>query len=272
MFKAIDLYDKRCAQITITFMIFVAMQLFLHIPYSAWLVITGSMIYSGFNPGTVIKRAYLRLYGTIVGIAAVMIVSHYIHWDFRLVTLFYVLIVGGTLFLCALPYHQFVILLTLFSDIILQWSNPSDFHIESYAIDRFMCTLIVFCVCIAIEYAWFGRSKMSYLSYLNLRDTLKQDIVELYQSMQEKKLTEGKMFRKIQSIIPKIDRLHLLINDLAYEHARGHIFTPEEKRIDESIVQALRDIASLHYFETNDVENPQLPLLKIKTQQTVDSL
>ncbi|MES2204981.1 MAG: FUSC family protein, partial [Pseudomonadota bacterium] len=229
MFKALDLYDKRCAQITITFMIFAAMQLFLHVPHSSWLIITGAMIYSGFNPGTVIKRAYLRLYGTIVGIAAVMIVWHFMHWDYRLATLFYVLIVGWTLFLCMLPYHLFVIMLTLLSDIILQWGNPNNFHIESYAMDRFMCTFIVFGVCIAIEYVWFGRSNMSYLSYLSLRDALKKDIIELYQVVQQRRSTEGKIFKKIQAIIPKIDRLHLLINDLVYERARGHVFTPEEK-------------------------------------------
>lgn len=272
MFKTVDLYTKRYWQITMTFMLFVFVERFFHIPHAIWIVVTGSVLYSGFNPGTVLKRAYLRFYGTIIGVAAVTIVWHILHIDYRLATLFYILIVSWAVFCIALPYHLFVILATVFSDIAIQWGNPDNFSLEYYAIDRLTCTLIVFGICILLEYLWFGRSNMTYLNYQHLYDAAKQDIASLYYNVQQEKLTTGKILKKIQTVRGKLDQLSILVDNSRYEGAHSHAFTFEETRKNEKIVHTFRHIVVLHYLQSNDSDNPQLLLLKTQTQEAIDNL
>lgn len=272
MLKTVDLYTQRYWQITVTFMLFSFIERFFHIPHAIWIVVTGSVLYSGFNPGTVLKRAYLRFYGTIIGIAAVTIVWHIIHIDYRLATLFYVLIISWAVFFIALPYHLFVILATVFSDIAIQWSNPDSFSLEYYAIDRLTCTMIVFGICILLEYLWFGRSNMTYLNYQHLYGAIKQDIAALYHSVQQKNLTAGKILKKIQTIRCKLDQLSVLIADSTYEGKRSHTFTSKEIQNNNHIIQTFRQIVILHYLQTQDNGNIQLPFLKIQTQEAIDNL
>lgn len=272
LFDVADSYTQRSFQVAITFMIFAMMERFLHIPYASWIIFLSGVIYIGFNSGTVIKRAGLLLTGSSVGVAAVLIVRHFLYWDFRLASIFLVTIIGLTIFFCALPYNRFVIWVTLFSDFILQWGDSSSINIQNYAMDRMMCVVIVISVCVLIEHLWFGSKNITYLNYQELRAELQKAVVNLWQLMQEKKATHAKILKNIQAIIAKTDHLNQLVNDINYEYAHHYQFTPEEKQAGKNVLQALRQIVSLYYLQINDVSNAQLPLLKMQAQKAMDDL
>lgn len=270
--KTVNVYTKRYGQITMTFMLFSFIEQFFFIEHAAWIVITGAVIYAGFNPGTVLKRAYHRLSGTVLGIVAVAIAWHIMHADHRLATLFYVLILTSAIFLCALPYNRLAILLTLLSDIVMQWGDPSDFYLEYYIPDRLICTLIVFGICIVIEYLWFGRSNLTYLNYTNVCENLKNDIRALNQALQNDTLSPGKVLKKITAISLKMDTLNLLLSDLVYEKSHDSAFTREEKQIAFSIIQTFRAVTSVYYLKKHDKNNPRLPFLNQQLQQSIGEL
>ena len=50
MSKNIDLLNKRFMQITIAFMVLIAIDQFFHVPHSGWFIMTGTLIYSGADP------------------------------------------------------------------------------------------------------------------------------------------------------------------------------------------------------------------------------
>ena len=272
MFKSIDLYTKRYWQITMAFMIFAFIDQVFHIPHSSWVIITGAMLYSGFNPGTVLKRGYLRFLGTIVGVAAINIMWHFIHWDFRLATIFLIIICWGITFFVALPYNRYMIIVTLFSDGIIQWADTSGFNIEFYTVDRLVCTLLVFVICILVEFLWFGRSNMTYLNYVNLSKLLKDDVQELYQITQKRELSSGKIFKQISAITTKVDRLNTLVNDAKYEDKKLHEFSEVEKQFGHQVVLVFRKVVSLHYLKLHDKDNPIIPTFKLQVEREVNSL
>jgi len=70
---------------------------------------------------------------------------------------------GCMMIFMLLPYNRFMIIGTIFSDILLEWTNTATFSLEYYVIDRLICVFIVFAICISIEQIWFGKSNLSYL-------------------------------------------------------------------------------------------------------------
>lgn len=271
MFKNIDLFTKRYLQITMVFMLFSFIQQFFHIPHDSWIIITSAMIYSGFNPGTVLKRAYMRFSGTILGVAAITIAWYFMHFDYRLAFIFLVLICWAIVFFMGLPYNRYMIVVTLFSDILIQWDNSNKFNIQFYVVDRIVCTAIVFAICLVIEYLWFGKSNMTTLNFINLRDSLKDDMRSLYKITQERNLSSGNIFKGIKKVNLKIDRLELLISDAKYEQV-FHEFTEDEKKFGRDIVLLFRRIVSVHYLQMHDPLNPEIISLKEKVALDVAKL
>ncbi len=273
MFKNIDLFTRRYWQITIALMFFVFIQRYFHIPHDEWIIITSGMIYIGFDPGIVLKRAYLRFYGTIAGVAAVSISWYFIHLDYRLATIFLVLLAPFATFIAKLPYNYYVIVITIFSDTLIQIFNPIDFHPEFYAFDRILCTLIVFAICIFIEYVWFGRSDMTLLNYNSLCNSLKLDVKEFYRLTYQNKVCRGKIFKMIKQINFKIDRLNTLVEETKNEGNHRYKFTQEEKIFGHNIIQAFRKSVSIYYlqFEHNQ-QNLILQQLRTDAERLINSL
>ena len=130
MFKNIDLFNKRSTQITITFMLFAALDSFFQFPHGSWFIITGAMIYIGFHPWLVYRRAYMRLTGTLVGVAAVVIIWTIIHFNFRFAIIILLIAVWSLAFFVELPYNRFMIPITVFIDLTIQWTNTNQFFLE----------------------------------------------------------------------------------------------------------------------------------------------
>ena len=272
MFKNIDLFTRRYWQITTVFMLFTFIQKFFHIPHDSWIIITSAMVYSGFNPGTVLKRAYLRFIGTITGIAAVLLVWHLMHLDYRLEITFFMIICFGLAFFAALPYNRYMIIVTMFSDILVESNNPNNFFINYYIVDRFVCTGIVFALCILIEYLWFGKSNMTHLTFEHLRNSLIDDLKELYRFTCSKHMSSSRLSRKIQALNSKIDRLNMLINDSVYEKSFKHDFSPHEIQFSAQTIQVFRKIVNIQYLQSHGASADQLSELHKQTQQAMHNL
>lgn len=260
----LDLFTKRYLQITMAFMLFVFVQYFFNIPHSIWIIITGAMVYSGFHAGTVIKRAYLRLTGTIIGIAAVGIVWHFLHLDFRLAIPYFIFIIWASIFFQLLPYNHFIIIVTLLSDIIVELPNTANFNLQYYLQDRLACTIIAFALCVGIEYLWFGRSNLMYLHYLEAQSKANQMLHELYQMTKDNTLNNSKILKKINTVNAQIDKISTIVDDAKYEKKRGyHQFnlSPSDKQINIQMIQSFRKIVSIHYLQCHEPMSPKLPLL-----------
>ena len=274
MFKKLDLFTIRSLQISMAFILFVFVEKFFNIPHSIWIIMTGTMVYTGFHPGTVVKRAYLRLTGTIVGVAAVGIMWHFIHIDYRLIFILFALLVWINAFFLLLPYNRFIICFTLFSDIIFELSNSDSFYLQDYILDRLVCTFIAFIMCIALEYLWFGNSNTMYLSYLHSRSNIKAMITELYQMVQSKTLNTTKILQKIHFIRAQIEQLDLLLSDAKYESKRRFNqfqLTAKDKTFNWQIAQLFRKIISIYYLQKADPTHEQLPQLIQQVEAFLDS-
>ncbi len=249
MFKNLDLYTQRYIQIVIIIVIAQSIYQFSHLPHSTWVLITIVSIYSGFHTTDVIKRAYLRLYGTIVGIALVAIIWHLVHSDFRLLLIFTTLLVPAMVFYSALPYQHYVILATAFSDITTEWSNSANFNLIYYINDRMICTLCGFALCISIEYFCFGRQNLTYLNALQTKNAILKNLHQLF------KLTQvgarsNTVFKLTNTLLKDIAKLNNLIADLKSE-ATTQLKQIEIQGINAAIQNIADKIISLNYLNSS---------------------
>lgn len=266
MSKHIDLLTTRCLQITFAFMLFAAIDQFCHIPHPAWIIITGALIYAGFDPTTVLKRAYHRFIGTITGIAAVVIMAFLIHLDFRLGIFFLVFVTWAMSFTRLLPYHLFMIPATMFSDLVSEISNSSVFLLQFYFIDRAVNTVIVFAICICMEYVWFGKSNFTVLSYENLLKTINKDLKQFYELTCTKKVTRAELMKKIRINNQQIATLQGLIVDKKYLPNNPDFY----RYAGTLAVQTLhhfRKIVCLVYLTQNDSNNPKIETIKLEIEE-----
>lgn len=261
MSEALDLFKMRFTQITFALMFFAYLTEYWHIPHSSWIIITSAFIYAGFDPATTIKRAYMRFFGTITGIAAVAIIWQLTHLDYRLLIFFIVILSWALVFFINAPYSQFMILSTLFSDLAIEISNSSSFPLQFYVLDRFFSTAIVFGFCILIERLWFGRSNLTLLNCRFLLCTIHNDLNEFYSMMTSKKITRAVLFKKLRQVNKKIQRLKELLNS---QHYAAHN-TPFYHHIDNlanKITHDFRKIVCFLYLQVNNSTHPSIPILK----------
>ena len=260
MFSSLDLYTRRYIQIVFMCMLGQTIYLYSNIPHNIWIVISVCTVYSGFNAGTVIKRAYYRLVGSIAGVSLVVIVWHLIHLDYRLLIILTILLIGVMVFCITLPYNRFIIISTVFSDITMEWSNSSSFSIYYYVMDRLICIAIVFSLCIMIEYFWFGRANLSYLNYKQTQKNLLKELNLLYQ-LSQSTCNNGKIFKLINAVLTEVEKLKSIAADVKFE---GRNFTKQQE-LDRGVVRIVtlqRSIISLNYLITNNGETTTIQQLK----------
>ena len=266
MSKTLDLYTHRLLQITLVFVILAWLDQYGHIPYSSWIIVTGAVIYAGFDAGTVLRRAYLRMLGTIIGIAAVAIVWHVVHFDYRLYIFFVVLITWMMIFSQILFYQNFVICATLFADLSVETSNSSAFLLPYYIADRFISTGIAFSVCIVIEQLWFGKNNLSVLTCRYLLKTIQQKLDELYTITKYRDVTRSTLFKEILSINQSIFRLRTIIADHQYEATNVPFYQNAELLVNQ-IIYDLRQIICLGYLKKNDQHNPAIAYITAQVEE-----
>ena len=254
----INLYTSRVMQITFIFMFLACLDQYGHFPHSAWIIVTGTMIYAGFDPGTVLKRAYLRVYGTIIGIAAVVIIWHAIHFDYRLYIFFLVLIMWAIVFSQSFSYQYFVVFATIFADLSVEAANSNVFQLRYYITDRFVSTVIAFSVCILVEQLWFGKQNFSVLNCQHLLKKIQLNLDGFYKMTQNKNVTRSKLFKEILLINQSISHLKTLIADHQFETTNTTFYQNTSSLVNQ-IVYDFRQIICLIYLETNDPHNPAIP-------------
>ncbi len=253
MFKSLDLYTQRYIQIVIVVVIAQSIYQFSHLPHAVWVLVTITSVYSGFHATDVIKRANRRVYGTILGVAAVAIIWHLIHWDFRLLIIITTLLVGAMVFFSQIPYQYFVIFSTVFSDITTEWSNSSNFNLMYYINDRLMCTLGAFALCIGIEYFWFGRQNLTYLNALQTKNDILNKLQQLFK-IATSGAKSNQIFKLTNVLLKDIAKLNSLINDLKAEK-KTQVEQFEIENINKALQSIANKIISLNYLNSSR-DNP----------------
>lgn len=254
MFKPLDVFTRRYLQITTAFMLFVFIEQYFHIPHAVWIVITGATIYAGFNPGTVLKRAYWRFSGTLTGVCAVAIMWYIIHWDYRTAIVFAVLICFAMVFFLGIPYNYYMIIATLSSDIAVEWGNSGHFSLQYYVVDRVICTLIVFAICLVMEHLWFGRSNFTLLLYQQTKRQLHSEMREVSQRIDHMHLSKANLLRFVISTRRKMEQITILTNDAIYERDE----TIRDDPFSRQMVVLFRQVVSLWYVKKHDSNNLKL--------------
>lgn len=271
MFQNIDLFTYRYMQITICYMLFAAIVVFMHIPHSIWIILTGSMLYSGFHPGTIIKRSFLRLKGTIIGIAAAFIFWHIIHIDYRLANLSIPIIFALLCFYRNLSYDKVMIIMTVMAVILIQATNTSSFHLSFFIIDRLICTIIVFALCYLVEYFWFGRNNLTYLNYNYQCKSLLNELERLLTIVQSKHLSYTKLLDKIRLTHEKINYLNGLVLDAKY-HGKPQKFDLVAEDFMVEAVAIFRKIVSFSYLLKHNTQTTQRQYLIEEATKSLNRL
>lgn len=253
MFQNLDLFTYRYLQISICYMIFAAIVVFAHIPHSIWIILTGSMLYSGFHPGTIIKRSYLRVKGTFIGIAAAFIFWHIVHIDYRLSIISIPIIFSLLCFFRNLSYDRVMIIMTVLAVILIQTTNSSSFHLDFFIWDRLFCTLIVFAVCYLVEYFWFGRSDLTNLNYVYQCTNLLNELKALLCMVQARQISHAKLLTKIRLTHEQINYLNNLITDAKY-HKHTHKFDLIAEGFILEAIATFRQIVSYSYLSKYQLE------------------
>jgi hypothetical protein len=268
MFKNVDIYTKRYIQITFAYMLFVALEEGSNFPHSTWITITGCMIYIGFNPGTVLKRSYLRLPGTLVGVCAMALMWYVIHLDYRMAIFFMAFIAWAMVYFFSLPYNYYVIVTTMFSDIGIEWSNTSTFSLQYYIVDRVMCTLLVFGICIVLEYFWFGRDNFTELSYFNIRKQLLNEIRNTERSIDQEQLSRAKLFRLVGTTRKKWLQMRIFLNDAKYEKDRRILADDFPHKIS----CYFRSVVNIWHIQHNYPQSGKLARLRTQAHHDAESI
>ena len=268
MFKNLDIYTQRYLQISVAYMLFVAIEQGFNLPHASWIVITGCMIYVGFNPGTVLKRSYLRLPGTFIGICAMSIMFYIIHFDYRTAILFMVFIAWAMVYCFAMRYNYYIIVTTLFSDIGIEWSNSSSFAMQYYIVDRTIYTILVFAICILLEHFWFGNSNFTVINYSRRKKNLLKEALSIAANAESNRFTASGVFRLIGSTRASWNQLKPLLNDAIYERNK-EILTDD---LQYKISKVFRGVVCLWYLHSQS-NGKQLPeKLQLLNQRIVDDL
>lgn len=251
MLKSLDLYTQRYIQIVIVVIIAQSIYQFSHLPHSVWILITITAIYSSFDAHDVIKKASLRIYGTILGVAVVAILWHLIHWDFRLLIIITTLLIGAMVFFSQIPYQYFVIFSTAFSDITKEWSNTSSFNLMYYINDRLICTFIGFALCISIEYFWFGRQNLTYLNALRTKNMILKNMTQLF-NVAKTGTKNNKIFQLTNVLLKDILKLNNLVADLKFEKC-SQIERLEIQNVNLALQHIADKIISLSYLNSSQI-------------------
>ncbi len=246
MFKNVDIYTQRYIQIVIVLMIIQAIYQYMHIPHNSWLITASCAIYGGFNSSTVLKKAYLRIQGTLVGIAMVVIMWHIIHFDYRLLIMVTTSWMILWIFFSQLPYNRIVIFTTTFADISVEWSNSDTFNLSYYISDRLICNFIVFGVCIAIENIWFKKKNLSFLSYQQTQKLVYASLEKYYQIALARN-SSAKGLKINSMLLQNIDKLTNLANDAKYE-GNNKVFSEKLEQMLSSSREIHSKIVSLRYL------------------------
>lgn len=254
MFKNMNKYTQRSLYVTIIFIIFVVIDRLFHVPSSSWIVFLGCAVYAGFDTGTVLMRNQLLLCGTILGLVCALLLARFVYWGYELTSVALVISLIAVLFFTAIPYYRVVILITILSDLLMQRMDSTMINIKYYAIDRFMCLMIVFCICIVLEYFWFGRSNSTYSQYLDSRNALKQDLLDFSMLLQKNKFTKSEMYKKIQLFTVKFNRLEMLMKSLGYEKKSPCVLSEKDQVVFHRLLDAFRIMTGLYYMKMHHLE------------------
>ena len=269
MFKGLDLFTQRYIQIVMVMMLIQAIYQFGHVPHSSWLI-TASAIYSGFDPGSVLKRASGRIYGTFAGIALVTIIWYLVHFDYRWLILLTCLMVFIISYGSLLPYSIATIVNTAFSDVSMEWSNSDTFNLQYYLIDRVICNLIVIGICVACERFWFGHSNLPFLNFKQVRANLIKTLRQMYLYSQTR-TAKGKTIKSTQTFMLNINKLKTLSEDIRNE---GKAFFSNAELM--LMIHELRTIHSkivgLIYLQIHQPDNLQIRTLYNEIEQKLNHL
>lgn len=261
MFKIVDTYSQRSLYVALILMVFVAVDRISHIPSSSWIIFLGCSVYVGFDSGAVVKRSQLLFFGTILGLICAMSLTRFIYWNYDLTSAGLVLSMSAVLFFTAIPFYRLVILVTILSDLLMQRLDSQLVNIKYCSINRFMCLIVIFIICVLFEYFWFGRNNTTYLNYLALRDFLRKDLVEFSMLLQQEKFTVSNIYRKIQNFLSKVARLNTLVNSLLYEKSYASSLSEEDKKYNEKLIEDFRAILGIYYIKIhhlNDISDDVL--------------
>ncbi len=270
MSKNIDLLNKRFMQITIAFMVLVAIDQFFHLPHSAWLITAGTLIYTGLYSDQIFQRAYLRFTGTLVGVAAVVIVWSLVHFNFRFAIIFLLLSIWSMVFFIAVPVNRHMIAITIFVDLVVQWTNPGDFLLQYYVVDRIVCTGFAFAVCITIEYAWFGSKNMTELYYHYQCKQLRKELKDFYRLANSNQLSNASLFKKIYSTNRQIVQLTQLINAHIFQHGCTLFFVEDSAAISQTILQEFRKIVCLFYLKNKNGDSHMIHTIQAELEHSLN--
>lgn len=272
MYKAIDIYLQRSLHITLIFMVFVTFDRLSHVPSSSWVIFLGCAVYAGFDSGSVLRRNQLLFFGTIFGLICAMILARFVYLEYEITSGALVIVTAAVLFFTAIPYHRLVILVTILSDLLMQRIDSQIVSIKYYSINRFMCLVIVFSICVVLEYFWFGRSNATYLHYLEMRDSLRQDILEFSTLWQQDKLTKCDIYRKIQTVTLKINRINALMSSLTYEKAFSSDISEKDMAYNDRLINSFRMITGLYYMKIHRLEEISESFLAQKIAQIMEKI
>lgn len=262
MFKNIDIFDVRATQVTVAFMVIASIERFFHIPHGIWFITTSSMVYSALHPGLVFKSVFLRLIGVLLGVAAILPIWAVIHINFRFAIIILFFTMWALVFFIALPFNRYMMTIVMFSDLIFEWTNPSNFFLQYYVIDRSVCIILIFAVCLVLEYLFFGSENMTQLYYQHLCQKIRKDLLKFYHHADTKQLQRANIFKHTSRLVEQLKQLETLINDYTFEHGHAKAFTIKAEKVSSVLVQEFRKIVCFFYVKNKGGDPTRLNALR----------
>lgn len=270
MFKNIDIFNVRATQITFAFMLIIGIEHFFHIPHGVWFVTTSCMVFSAIHPGLVFKGAYLRLVGTLLGLGVIVLIWLVIHINFRFVIIILFFSMWALIFFIALPPNRYMVTIVMVSDLIIEWTNTNDFFFQYYVIDRIVCIILVFSVCIVIEYLWFGSKSMTALYYHYLCEKIRQDLDVFFRLAMSKNLNKSEIFRQIRALTEQLGQLTTLINDYTFEHGNNYRFIADAGVISNVLIQEFRKIICFIHLKEQGANPERMSAMRKEIEHSLN--
>ncbi|MFN7094860.1 MAG: FUSC family protein [Burkholderiales bacterium] len=131
-------------------------------PYGFWVPITVAAIVLPLDSGLVVRRAWERYLGTLLGLILFIPIWMLLQADYRLIFLFTPVFLALSNFYLHHNYTQNVAFLTLSVGVMLGYTSSTDSNFYQFLGDRFIATLIGVGICISFEALTPYRYKYSY--------------------------------------------------------------------------------------------------------------
>jgi uncharacterized membrane protein YccC len=251
MLKHLSYRTTRALHICTVFSVAILIEYMLKIPRGAWVAFTVILIYAAFDVGTSVQRIWHRFWGVLLG----LFLAHFFwfvgHLNYRTL----LLIVAGLLciyyYLLGKPYMQTTVFTTILSVVGSDYFASTNFYLQWYFRDYFMCTLFAVIICVFFEYFIFKRVNMTRKFYVDFQRDLISQLNEFLAIIKRPKINKKDFLNAVVAFNKKIAMLNTFTQNTKHDYHNKDNLIAELEEFNQYVIAAYQKIRKIFVLHPN---------------------